>query len=128
MRTGAHRPVRTGRLGVKDGRQGGKNWSPGRPAFTPGVKTCRGVKTGRREVKDGRRGVKAGRPGDQFLPLWRPCFTPSLLHVCEEMMLINAATQDFLYSEEPLIACRNTHRGARTHDHKVKGLALCRLS
>ena len=24
--------------------------------------------------------------------------------------------------------CRNTHRGARTHDHKVKGLALCRLS
>ena len=22
----------------------------------------------------------------------------------------------------------NTHRGARTHDHKVKGLALCRLS
>ena len=23
---------------------------------------------------------------------------------------------------------RNTHRGARTHDHKVKGLALCRLS
>ena len=21
-----------------------------------------------------------------------------------------------------------THRGARTHDHKVKGLALCRLS
>ena len=23
---------------------------------------------------------------------------------------------------------QNTHRGARTHDHKVKGLALCRLS
>ena len=23
---------------------------------------------------------------------------------------------------------RNTHRGARTHDHKVKSLALCRLS
>ena len=23
---------------------------------------------------------------------------------------------------------RDTHRGARTHDHKVKGLALCRLS
>ena len=23
---------------------------------------------------------------------------------------------------------KNTHRGARTHDHKVKGLALCRLS
>ena len=22
----------------------------------------------------------------------------------------------------------NTHRGARTHDHKVKSLALCRLS
>ena len=22
----------------------------------------------------------------------------------------------------------STHRGARTHDHKVKGLALCRLS
>ena len=25
-------------------------------------------------------------------------------------------------------SARNTHRGARTHDHKVKGLALCRLS
>ena len=25
-------------------------------------------------------------------------------------------------------ATQNTHRGARTHDHKVKGLALCRLS
>ena len=24
--------------------------------------------------------------------------------------------------------CRNTRRGARTHDHKVKSLALCRLS
>ena len=23
---------------------------------------------------------------------------------------------------------KNTHRGARTHDHKVKSLALCRLS
>ena len=23
---------------------------------------------------------------------------------------------------------RNTHRGAQTHDHKVKRLALCRLS
>jgi hypothetical protein len=23
---------------------------------------------------------------------------------------------------------QHTHRGARTHDHKVKGLALCRLS
>ena len=23
---------------------------------------------------------------------------------------------------------KDTHRGARTHDHKVKGLALCRLS
>ena len=23
---------------------------------------------------------------------------------------------------------KGTHRGARTHDHKVKGLALCRLS
>ena len=23
---------------------------------------------------------------------------------------------------------RDTNRGARTHDHKVKGLALCRLS
>ena len=23
---------------------------------------------------------------------------------------------------------KNTHRGARTHDHKVEGLALCRLS
>ena len=28
----------------------------------------------------------------------------------------------------PLTLARNTHRGARTHDHKVKGLALCRLS
>ena len=26
------------------------------------------------------------------------------------------------------VASQNTHRGARTHDHKVKGLALCRLS
>ena len=26
------------------------------------------------------------------------------------------------------IRMKNTHRGARTHDHKVKGLALCRLS
>ncbi len=25
-------------------------------------------------------------------------------------------------------AFKRTHRGARTHDHKVKGLALCRLS
>lgn len=24
--------------------------------------------------------------------------------------------------------CEFTHHGARTHDHKVKGLALCRLS
>ena len=26
------------------------------------------------------------------------------------------------------IVCLCTHRGARTHDHKVKSLALCRLS
>ena len=31
-----------------------------------------------------------------------------------------SATADF--------TTRITHRGARTHDHKVKGLALCRLS
>ena len=28
----------------------------------------------------------------------------------------------------PASPVENTHRGARTHDHKVKGLALCRLS
>ena len=28
----------------------------------------------------------------------------------------------------PANPVENTHRGARTHDHKVKGLALCRLS
>ena len=33
-----------------------------------------------------------------------------------------------LCSRGPLGLARNTHRGARTHDHKVKGLALCRLS
>ena len=27
-----------------------------------------------------------------------------------------------------LTLIQNTHRGARYHDHKVKGLALCRLS
>jgi hypothetical protein len=26
------------------------------------------------------------------------------------------------------VVAGSTHRGARTHDHKVKGLALCRLS
>ena len=28
----------------------------------------------------------------------------------------------------PSFLDQNTHRGARTHDHKVKSLALCRLS
>ena len=28
----------------------------------------------------------------------------------------------------PVPGAKNTHRGARTHDHKVKGLALYRLS
>ncbi len=36
------------------------------------------------------------------------------------------------HKEAPNLATRTTkrctHRGARTHDHKVKGLALCRLS
>ena len=27
----------------------------------------------------------------------------------------------------PASPVENTHRGARTHDHKVKGLALCRI-
>ena len=31
-------------------------------------------------------------------------------------------------SQRIVVALKNTHRGARTHDHKVKGLALCRLS
>ena len=33
-----------------------------------------------------------------------------------------------LLSWVPAGPVENTHRGARTHDHKVKGLALCRLS
>ena len=36
---------------------------------------------------------------------------------------LNAATYTLR-----LASPKHTHRGARTHDHKVKGLALCRLS
>ena len=36
----------------------------------------------------------------------------------------NSGLHAFLWS----LSCQNTHCGARTHDHKVKSLALCRLS
>ena len=40
-------------------------------------------------------------------------------------MINNLATSK---SELHAAFLKDTHRGARTHDHKVKGLALCRLS
>ena len=53
---------------------------------------------------------------------WETCTTTA----AGDRMLINDMGEH--EGATPMIACRNTHRGARTHDHKVKGLALCRLS
>ena len=49
------------------------------------------------------------------------CGRPCVLLVC-----VDSASGRTAQSKS--INHKNTHRGARTHDHKVKSLALCRLS
>ena len=58
-----------------------------------------------RDVKKGER--RCPRPHQ-----YQPCLCPMAHSSCQE-----TGPQ-----------CNITHRGARTHDHKVKGPALCRLS
>ena len=45
------------------------------------------------------------------------------------MRELRTLLESFSLLKNPILdATQNTHRGARTHDHKVKSLALCRLS
>ena len=53
--------------------------------------------------------------------------SPEHMRVCLRDARPQLHDQGDLESAPPL-PFQNTHRGARTHDHKVKSLALCRLS
>ena len=58
-----------------------------------------------------------------------------ILTAAESRSLLAPGQAHWLQSRHVKFCCQalvrlysSTHRGARTHDHKVKGLALCRLS
>ena len=64
---------------------------------------------------------------DPWLDSGRPDYVQHQLRLTRIFlhMINNLATSK---SELHAAFLKDTHRGARTHDHKVKGLALCRLS
>ena len=50
------------------------------------------------------------------------------LAMIEVAQKLSTYAKEVIGNAVPIADPRNTHRGARAHDHKVKGLALCRLS
>ena len=68
------------------------------------------------------------RPGPRILLDLGAVFSKvSFLMLCALLLLLCRLCFRHVYINTSS-SCLCTHRGARTHDHKVKSLALCRLS